>query len=769
MNHVIVCREYPPAPTPPGGIGTYVVNVSRLLAEAGETVHIVGQRWPGAPRAVEELCGGRLIVHRLPLDETVAGEGAPSDHAAARHEANAFARSDFPAQYFSLQAARLIERLVQHEGIDAIEAQEWEAPLYYFQLRRALGLGPSRRPPCIVHLHSPTEFLFRHNEWDLGRADYLPAKRMEDYSIAAADGLLCPSHYLAGQAATHYGLASDAIEVIPCPIGDFPMLTRDADVWSRGSICYVGRLEPRKGVIEWVEAAVSLADAHPTTVFEFVGADLPYTADVSVRQHVERAIPERLKGRFLFHGPQRHDALPRFLGRAWAAVVPSRWENFPNTCIEAMCTGLPVIAARDGGMGEMIEDERTGWLARASGPAGLADALSRALATPAERRAAMGRAAATAIREVCDAKRILDRHIAFRRRVADGGASRSLRLPPTLPWAGRRLADDARRRTATTPGGGIGLVVTCLDAERDGLSDCLAALRAQTVPPTAIVLVVERAGEGYARAAAAGLPGLIVCAHATRPRAAARNAGVSAVLEHGTRPVAFAFVEPGDRLSREFVERCGSVLQHCPEVGLVSSWTADPTGSRWAVHPCPALPYELLASETSAVSVIRTEALREVGLFRADMLPGYDDWDLAVAVMAAGWVAVTFPAVLAARAAGAGARPHARRPGHVRMRRALLARFPDLVARDAATLVMLAEARASSVVAGPAAVRRAARSTRYGPSPRELLGRPAAEQIAALRRAVRRPRATTRWMAWYAWRAVAIAGARLFARRGDPR
>ena len=42
MRHLIICREFPPALG--GGIGTYAANMSRLLAEHGETVHVISQR-----------------------------------------------------------------------------------------------------------------------------------------------------------------------------------------------------------------------------------------------------------------------------------------------------------------------------------------------------------------------------------------------------------------------------------------------------------------------------------------------------------------------------------------------------------------------------------------------------------------------------------------------------------------------------------------------------------------------------------------------------
>jgi glycosyltransferase involved in cell wall biosynthesis len=703
MRHVIVCREFSPAPIPPGGIGTYVANISRLLAEAGEIVHVVAQRWSGAPRAIEERHGGRLIVHRVALEEPF-GVADGTAGAAAITEARAFARSDFPAQYFSLQAARLIEKLVVDEGIDVIEAQEWEAPLYYFQLRRALGFGPARRPPCIVHLHSPTEFLFRHNEWDIGRPDYLPMKRMEDYSIAAADAHLCPSRYLAGHAAALYALDQRAIEVIPCPLGEFPVVPRSQDVWERGSICYVGRLEPRKGVIEWVEAAVSVADANPDAMFEFIGADLPYASGMSVRGYVERTIPHRLKSRFVFHGSQPHAALPSFLGRARAAVVPSRWENCPNTCIEAMATGLPVIASRNGGMVEMLEDERTGWLARTPGPAGLAEALQRALSATPHRRAEMGQAAAAAIREICDTSRLVERHLAFRRAVAARGTTESDRLPSILPYRASQPADGPERRRARLAGEGIAIVLTAAGGGDAPLTGCLHAIRKQRRGAAVVVVVVD--ADAVTGASLPADPGekTIVVTRSMLPRAAARNAGVAEVLDRGFRPLGFAFLEAGDRIAEEFVDRCESVLRHCPEVGLISSWLSpDGPDRRWDVHPCPALPYELLASETMPATVIRTETLEEVGGFRPEMRPGYDDWDVAVAALAAGWTAVTFPAILVARPGHPVTRPGLAQPAHNELRRKILARCPGAVARDAVSLLLLAEARRPRDASPPSA------------------------------------------------------------------
>ncbi len=236
MKHLIVCREYPPAPS--GGIGTYVYNISRLLAQSGETVHVIGQACGKARKTIEEQCGGKLIIHRLPFEDRVAFLWPRASSLMRSRVARELYASDFPPRCFSWLAGALAERLVEKEGIDTIEAQDYEAPLYYFQLRRALGLGPKRRPPCFVHLHSPTEFIARYNEWDMARPPLIMAKGVEDFTIRAADAWLCASRYLARQAEVHYGLLQGSVNVIPYPLGGTENIQRDQGTWSNGSICY---------------------------------------------------------------------------------------------------------------------------------------------------------------------------------------------------------------------------------------------------------------------------------------------------------------------------------------------------------------------------------------------------------------------------------------------------------------------------------------------------------------------------------------------------
>ena len=157
--------------------------MARILAEAGETVHVLAQQWRGAPEPLATSIDGRLTVHRIPVDRPLKAH-AP-DAEAERALLAGLAASSCPTQLFSWQTARYVERLLATETIDLIEAQEWEAPLYYLQLRRALGLGPGQQPPILVHLHSPSEMIFHYNGWDEAACDFLPLVHLEEYKPSA--------------------------------------------------------------------------------------------------------------------------------------------------------------------------------------------------------------------------------------------------------------------------------------------------------------------------------------------------------------------------------------------------------------------------------------------------------------------------------------------------------------------------------------------------------------------------------------------------------
>ena len=641
MKHLILSREFPPAAYVPGGIGTYVANISRLMAERGEEVHVIAERWEGAPLKEERLCDGRLVVHRIGENDIPESlETVPADRLGC--ELSGLKASVFPHQWFAWHAAFVAERLVASEEIDTIEGQEWEAPLYYFLLRRSLGLGPDRTPPCIVHLHSPTRFIRHFNGSPSEPPAYSTMRRMEEFCIGAADAFLCPSQYFAAQSSAQYGLPEGAIKVVPLPVGETMPLARTPEVWANGSICFVGRIEPRKGVVEWIEAAMRVAADHPGLTFDFVGADI-----WRLQKQLLTRVPPALRSRFRFHGSKSRSELAPYLSRAMAGVVPSRWENFPNVCIEAMGSGLPVIATCLGGMVEMIEDGRTGWLTPDTGVSGmvegLEDALRRCLATSPEQRAAMGAAAAEAIARFCDNGAVTSAHISFRQDL------------------GKRFAARSAGRAARPPGTlGAKVVVSC--AKVSDATRLLRSLEAQTVQPRAIA-IVHRVAASQSTSLPFGGAALLLHCPATG-NAAAWNAGHAALA--GEDDAYWLFLDADDELAPDALARMGEVLDTRPDVAIVSPWTERTTGAdRLDATPSPDAQAQLIANDVAPASAFRGTALGPNPPFRPGAQREYDVWELANRVLAAGGSAVTLPEALLTRHA---ARPHTPWPGTTALR-----------------------------------------------------------------------------------------------------
>jgi glycosyltransferase involved in cell wall biosynthesis len=93
-----------------------------------------------------------------------------------------------------------------------------------------------------------------------------------------------------------------------------------------------------------------------------------------------------VEGRVRFLGGLPEQEVARLLGEADLFVLPSRvardgqMEGIPVALMEALASGLVVVASRLSGIPELVEDGRTGILAEPGDPASLRAALARALA-----------------------------------------------------------------------------------------------------------------------------------------------------------------------------------------------------------------------------------------------------------------------------------------------------------------------------------------------------------------------------------------------------
>jgi glycosyltransferase involved in cell wall biosynthesis len=154
-------------------------------------------------------------------------------------------------------------------------------------------------------------------------------------------------------------------------------------------IVTVAKLRTEKAHEVLIGAAARVAATYPAAVFEFAG-DGP--REERLRQAARAA---GVGGRITFLG--HRDDVPALLAEADVFVLPSRSEASPNSVIEAMAAGVPVVATTVGGIPELIEHGRSGLLVPPDDPAALAAAIVRLLDCEPEARQFAARARADVV------------------------------------------------------------------------------------------------------------------------------------------------------------------------------------------------------------------------------------------------------------------------------------------------------------------------------------------------------------------------------------
>ena len=198
-------------------------------------------------------------------------------------------------------------------------------------------------------------------------------------------------------------LNEDTIEVVHCGVNlnKFANVLRQLTRNRTLRILTVGRLEHVKGLDILMDACALLRDA-----------DLDFTCDL-VGDGSERAVLEErisqlgLQDYVVLCGALPHEDVIKHYQKADLFVLSSRREGIPVSVMEAMATGLPVVATNVFGLPELVDDGRTGVLVPPEDAFALAEAILR-LAQDTDVCGEMARSGRERINEEFSIKRSVD-------------------------------------------------------------------------------------------------------------------------------------------------------------------------------------------------------------------------------------------------------------------------------------------------------------------------------------------------------------------------
>lgn len=142
-------------------------------------------------------------------------------------------------------------------------------------------------------------------------------------------------------------------------------------------IAFSGRLQPLKGVLELMEAMVSVWQQAPATNLVLAGGDNNLLGR-SMSAYL-RELAGAQAGRVYILGSLPAEQLFPALAASDVVALPSRWESFGNAALEAMALGRAVVLTTGNGFEEICRDDRDGLLVNPRDSQALAGALLRLL------------------------------------------------------------------------------------------------------------------------------------------------------------------------------------------------------------------------------------------------------------------------------------------------------------------------------------------------------------------------------------------------------
>ena len=350
MKIAFVSYEYPPK-TAVGGIGTYIYQAAQLLKNRGNYIEVFSTTEENTSESIIE---DGLLIHRIDTDNKIG----------------------FPEKLIEFRQ-RLIEKFTERQNLikfDIIEGAEYGANS--IELRKYFP-----EIPLHIKLHTPNFLVTQLNNFPLAFiaklrfiggsfkkfkkpkiwADYIYLEDKEYQITKQADLISSPSKDLKRIIISKWNIPAEKIKLLPYPFTPSPSLLsivpginnyRDTHI-----ITFIGKLERRKGVLNFLNVIPAVLKKKQNVIFRFLGRSI---SSPNPNLNMQEYLSDKLKNYLTnieFKGEITYTDLPKYLSETTLCVFPSLWENFPNVCLEAMAAGRCIIGSNQGGMAEMLNHD----------------------------------------------------------------------------------------------------------------------------------------------------------------------------------------------------------------------------------------------------------------------------------------------------------------------------------------------------------------------------------------------------------------------------
>ena len=211
---------------------------------------------------------------------------------------------------------------------------------------------------------------------------------LENRSYRKAENIFGPSYFLANIISKDF---NKPVEVIESPNEkkdidlDFSIINEiEGKIDGKKFGLFFGRLAQIKGLLDVAEILDEFLTKHPSHYFVIIGKDMGYKGSTSLNYILEKV--GKHKDRLIYYKEQHHEKLMPVIQKADFILMPSRVENFPNACVEAMSLKKIVIAPRGISFEQLIEDGVSGFLCENANPIDLLRVIEKVVNLPPQKK-----------------------------------------------------------------------------------------------------------------------------------------------------------------------------------------------------------------------------------------------------------------------------------------------------------------------------------------------------------------------------------------------
>jgi glycosyltransferase involved in cell wall biosynthesis len=619
MKFWIITTEY--APCNSGGIGTYVDHTSKMLASFGHEITVFLYDTTQKNDLVLQEKNIRIIrfVPNKTRTDLFLGFNA----------------------YISYEFAHIIGEYINKEGApDILESQEYHGIAYYIQQFKLLDYEGFKNLNILITCHAPSFICLEYNHAPVYQFPYYWTGEMEKSVIKSADVLISPSEYFLKEAKKRMDWNNTNAFVLPNPIQRISIKTTAS--YKKNMIVCFGKLSPLKGTFELLQYFKELWNSgfeHPLYIVggteQFFHPESKTMKELVINKYSNYIE----QGLLVLVGELPPEQAKVYIKDAHVIIVPSVFDNFPYTVLEAMSIGKIVLASLQGGQGEMITDKQDGFLFDHSSPGDFSQKLNHILNLP---ESIINEIAVKAIKTITSRYSpdiiykkklsIIEEYLNKKRELISFPFITAINLlKPALPT----LADN-ETLSVVIPYFNMGpYIEECIQSIYnsqyvnkeiliidDGSTDSYSIQRLIEIENNYPVKVYRKANEGLPKT---------------------RNYG--ATIATGKF---LAFLDADDTVEPLYYEKAIRVLNSYSNIYFVGCWTKY-TGTSTGVWPTfnPEPPYLLLHNMVnSSALVYKRNAYLKAGLNNPEMIYGMEDWDSVISMVKQGYRGVVLPELL---------------------------------------------------------------------------------------------------------------------------